>query len=69
MSLLFSPISSYTRQSQVIFVSFIVAMYIFVCQQIHAVGWDLSNTYINVKAMMKTSAFLQGSNQGFQARR
>ena len=55
MSLLFSSISSYTKQSQVIFVSRIVAMYIFICQQIHAVGWDLSNT--NVKATMKKSAF------------
>ena len=42
-------------------------MYIFICQQIHAVGWDLSNT--NVKATMKKSAFLLGSSQGLQARR
>ena len=60
MGPLFSPVSSYTGQSQVIFVTCIVAMYIFICQQIQTVGWDLINTFINVKATMKKSAFLQG---------
>ena len=60
MGPLFSPVSSYTRQSQVIFVSCIFAVHIFIYQQIHTVGWDLINTFINVKATIKKSAFLQG---------